>query len=137
MVLEQSLLPESEDQLQKALEELRQFEEREKHLQGCVGGYEKRIKCLEEEASMLRGEQEQERQHFQELNEESSNAYEQMKKDLQQRDEIIAELNAKIEDATASLLTKSRKLFLVLLIRLLCQVFRTLFKKVTVRFNEL
>lgn len=103
--LENSLLPESEDQLYKALEKLKQFEENETILKEGMIEYEKRVKRLTEELSVLQEEKEQERQHFQKLNEESSYAYEQMKTDLQEKDTLIASLRIEMESLAAESLT--------------------------------
>lgn len=108
--LENSLLPESEEQLQKAQEKVNRFEQREDELRGNMIQLEQKIDSLKKELSQIRGEQEEERNHFQELNEESSKAYEQIKKNLQEKDELINDLKSQVEETSTFLASESQKM---------------------------
>jgi len=65
---------------------------------------------LKQELSQARSEQEEERKTFQELNEESSIAYEQTRKSLEEKDARIEDLNASIKNLKRSFTTESEKL---------------------------
>jgi len=108
--LENFLLPESEAQLEKALSQLRFFEENESKLHDQSSFYRQRIDELTHELTMARREQEQEREHFQQLNHDSSKAYEQIQKTIVEKDEIIERLTTKLEETSKASSVEKAKL---------------------------
>jgi kinesin family member C1 len=93
---ENTLLPESEAQLQKALDELHLQKKAVSQLEAKIDAAIKRKEQVEEELETLKLEKEEERTQFQNLNEESSKAFERMTTDAathaQKTEELVVAL---------------------------------------------
>jgi kinesin family protein C1 len=107
--LENDLLPESENQLQAALERLKRHEEADEEVQSLISEYEEAIENIKNELDTVRQEKEEERANFQALNEDSSEAYEQTTKDLSEKNIFIAQLQEKLKSTEERLLLESRE----------------------------
>jgi kinesin family protein C1 len=95
--LQNLLLPESEEQLQEALAKLQAQTQATERAEAQLHAYQSKIKQLQHEAVTLREGMEQERVNFQQLNEDSSVAFEKMKKQAAVKDEKNQELMGQLE----------------------------------------
>lgn len=109
-MLENKLLPESEEQLMAALDKLKNSELNDAELRQQMNKLEQYVESLKEQLEQVRTEQQEEHKHFQDLNEESSTAFEHMKNDMEQKDATIEELKAKLETMKSSLDSETVKL---------------------------
>lgn len=107
--LENQLLPESEKQLQQALDDLENHKEAEASARLKVNEYEEAVSELKSQVETLRSEKEEERANFQALNEESSQAYQLMTMQLNDKDSLIQSLREKLKTAQNRLTIESKK----------------------------
>ena len=107
--LEKSLLPESEAQLAQALSKLKRFEEDEVELRDRLSGYHQRIHEMTKDLKEAREEQEEERRNFQQLNQESSKAYDQIQRTIDEKDKVIQCLTCDIEQTSQALISATKK----------------------------
>ena len=101
--LENNLLPESEAQLEEALDKVRRHEETVESVSDTIPNYEERIRVLENQLDAANREQEVERTNFQCLNKDSSTAYEIMTTDAAAKDDEIERLKIQLVDASRQL----------------------------------
>eukprot|EP00339_Tiarina_fusa_P000235 CAMPEP_0117027738 /NCGR_PEP_ID=MMETSP0472-20121206/20241_1 /TAXON_ID=693140 ORGANISM="Tiarina fusus, Strain LIS" /NCGR_SAMPLE_ID=MMETSP0472 /ASSEMBLY_ACC=CAM_ASM_000603 /LENGTH=1076 /DNA_ID=CAMNT_0004735053 /DNA_START=69 /DNA_END=3299 /DNA_ORIENTATION=- len=102
-ILENTLLPESEAQLQEARDELNRFKMEDSKHSSQTEVYAQAIDELKQELVIIRKEKEEERENFQALNQDSSDAFMQMTKDLEARNVATKNLQTRIEELENSL----------------------------------
>lgn len=107
--LEQDLLPESEEQLRHALSNIRRLERAEVESKAKLSQYETEIEMLKEMMEALKQQKEEERSNFQTLNESSHQAYENMMKDLAEKNATIEELKRKLSSTEERLSREATK----------------------------
>ena len=108
-LLENQLLPESEAQLEQALEQLRQHQESASKASEEMPVYEQKIKDLREELKLLSAQKDEERENFQKLNEDSYQAYTFMKENASAKDLEIDRMKLQLADMRNSLEVASKK----------------------------
>lgn len=106
--LENDLLPESEEQLRDALQNIRRLEKAESESQANISQYELEIESLKETTAKLREQKEEERLNFQNLNESSSQAYEKLTEDLMDKNRVIEDLKEKLVSTEKNLAAESK-----------------------------
>jgi kinesin family protein C1 len=108
--LENNLLPESEAQLEEALDKVRRHEEMVGSASDSIPKYEERIQALESQLDTANREKEEERANFQSLNEDSSKSYDIMTNDVAAKDDEIERLKIQLDDASRQLENEHTKL---------------------------
>jgi kinesin family protein C1 len=101
--LENTLLPESEAQLEEALEKVRHYEETVESVSDTIPNYEERIRALERQLDTANREKEEERANFQCLNEDSSTAYETMTTHVAAKDDEVERFKIQLDDSSQQL----------------------------------
>jgi kinesin family protein C1 len=101
--LENHLLPESEAQLKEALDKVRRHDELVTSVSDTIPDYEERIRSLESQLDAVNRQKEEERANFQSLNEDSSNSYAVMTKDIAAKDDEIERLQIQLNDMKGQL----------------------------------
>jgi uncharacterized coiled-coil DUF342 family protein len=109
-ILENNLLLESEEQLQTTLDELNQFKTEADKRISQIEAQEQAIEELKAELETIRQEKEEERNNFQTLNQDSSDAFMKMTNDLEERNTQITRLQTRIKELEESLDEETEKL---------------------------
>jgi kinesin family member C1 len=102
-MLENELLPESEEQLRSAMEELNQYKDRVIEMGATLQDYEEMIRSLRSEIDRLTTEKDEEKQRFQILNEQSFQVHETMERQNMKKDKIIEDCEHSLAAAKAEL----------------------------------
>ncbi|KAL3942165.1 MAG: hypothetical protein SGBAC_003590 [Bacillariaceae sp.] len=108
-MLEEDLLPESEKQIEDSLATVAQLEEAATEARHKMLQYEKEIKDLKETVNVMGEQNEEERRNFQDLNEKSVEAFENLQKDLCDKKAVIEELEVKLASAGEDLAYETEK----------------------------
>jgi chromosome segregation ATPase len=108
--LENNLLPESEAQLEEALDKVRPHEKMVGSASDSIPKYEERIQALESQLGTANREKEEEHANFQSLNEDSSKSYDIMINDVAAKDDEIERLKIQLDDASRQLEFEHTKL---------------------------
>jgi kinesin family protein C1 len=108
-MLENTLLPESEEQLQAAIQELERYKDSDNETRSEICEYEEAVEKLKKELQTIRDEKEEERANFQTLNEDSSQAYAHMQQEITDKNKVIRQLEERLKSIEERLAFETEK----------------------------